>query len=179
MPVSFTSLAISAACSLETTKSSSLTMTQNHSTILGTIQERSFGTPLLLSGRYSSGMMAPNRNQNVSLPERLARNVKYLRDVQFGTEGDPTRALAKKAKLGHMTVFRVVKGSHSSTLRTVQALAEALGVDAVQLLAKDMTLYPMGSVAAVRHREPLKTEGTSHARSSVQPISKPGRNRGR
>lgn len=147
--------------------------------MLGTIQARFTGTPLLRDAAYPDGMMAPNKNQGASLPERLARNVQYLMDVQFETSGDRVRALAKKAKLGHMTVFRVVKASHSSTLKTVQALAEALGVDAIQLLAKDMTLYPMGSVAAVRHREPLRTEGTSHARSSVQPISKSGRNKGR
>lgn len=147
--------------------------------MLGTNQAVFIGTPLLQGTRYPSEMTVPTKNQGASLPERLARNVQYLMNVQFEASGDRVRALAKKAKLGHMTVFRVVKASHSSTLKTVQALAEALGVDAIQLLAKDMTLHPMGSVAAVRHREPLKTEGTTHARRSVQPLSQPGRNKGR
>lgn len=154
-------------------------MTQDLSTILGTTQVRFLGTPLLRDGGYPSDMGNPKKNQNASLPERLARNVQYLMDVQFEASGDRVRALAKRAKLGHMTVFRVVKASHSSTLKTVQALAEALGVDAIQLLAKDMTLYPTEAVAAVRHREPLGTEGTGHARRSVQPLPQSGRNKGR
>ena len=69
----------------------------------------------------------------MTLQQRVGARIRERREALGLTQGE----LARKAKLGRVTVNRIERGSQDSTLTTLHPIARALGVSVRDLLPND------------------------------------------
>lgn len=79
-----------------------------------------------------TGKKAPKSNGR--LKSAFADNVKLLMDTRYPLSPNKPRSLAKDAGISLSSVQRAISGETAPTLDTVEAIADALRVDATYLI---------------------------------------------